>query len=301
MNLRQLETYLWVAKLGSFSKTAEKLFTTQPAISSRISALEDELQVTLFERDAGSVRLTASGRTLLPLAEEALSAVEEMRQQAGTPAEVSGVLRIGASETIAQSWLPDLLAQLRDLYPALDVEITVDVTGNLRNELVEHRIDLAFLMGPVSEYTVTNLALCEFPMIWAMRPPIKGRKKIKMTLRDMLRFPILTYARNTRPYTEINDVFRERTGTIPRIFPSTSLNAAQRMAERGVGIATVTRELMADALEDGRLVEVETEWNPTPLTFTASYISDPARPIIRKVADLARKVADPGRNQGVQP
>lgn len=295
MNLRQLETYLWVAKLGSFSKTAEKLFATQPAISSRIAALEAELQVTLFERDAGSVRLTASGRSLLPMAEEALSAVAELRERAGAPAEVSGILRLGVSETIVQSWLPELLAQLRALYPALDVEITVDVTGNLRNELVEHGLDLAFLMGPVSEYTVTNVPLCDFPLIWAMRPPIKGRKKIKMPLRDMLRFPILTFPRNTRPYSEINEIFRARTGSAPRIFPSSSLNAVQRLAERGVGIATVPAALVADALDDGRLAEVETDWNPTPLTFTASYISDPARPIIGKVADLARKVADPTR------
>lgn len=295
MNLRQLETYLWVAKLGSFSRTAEKLFTTQPAISSRISALEDELQVTLFERDAGSVRLTASGRSLLPMAEEALGAVEEMRERAGAPAEVSGLLRLGVSETIVQSWLPELLAQLRAQYPALDVEITVDVTANLRNELVEHALDLAFLMGPVSEYTVTNMPLCDFPLIWAMRPSKKGRGKVRMTMREMLQYPILTYARNTRPYSEINEEFRARTGSPPRIFPSSSLNAGQRMAERGVGIATVPEALVADALSDGRLIEVETEWNPTPLTFTASYISDPARPVIGKVAELARQVADPIR------
>lgn len=295
MNLRQLETYLWVAKLGSFSKTAEKLYTTQPAISSRISALEDELQVVLFERDAGSVRLTASGRSLLPMAEEALGAVEEMRERAGAPAEVSGLLRLGVSETIVQSWLPELLAQLRADYPALDVEITVDVTANLRNELVEHALDLAFLMGPVSEYTVTNMPLCDFPLIWAMRPQKKGRGKVKMTMREMLQYPILTYARNTRPYSEINQEFRARTGSTPRIFPSSSLNAGQRMAERGVGIATVPEALVADAMSDGRLIEVETEWNPTPLTFTASYISDPARPVIGKVAELAREVADPSR------
>ena len=295
MNLRQLETYLWVAKLGSFSRTAEKLFTTQPAISSRIASLENELHVTLFERDAGSFRLTASGRSLLPMAEEALGAVAEMRERAGAPAEVSGLLRLGVSETIVQSWLPELLAQLRAIYPALDVEISIDVTANLRNELVDHALDLAFLMGPVSEYTVTNVTLCDFPLIWAMRPPIKGRKKIKMSLRDMLRFPILTFPRNTRPYSEINEVFRARTGSAPRIFPSSSLNAGQRMAERGVGIATVPAALVADALADGRLAEVETDWNPTPLKFTASYISDPARPIIGKVADLARKVADPTR------
>ena len=81
MNLRQLEAYLWVARLGSFSKTAERLFTTQPAISSRIGNLEDELQVRLFERDGSRVRLTAAGRGLMRYAEEALGAVERSEER----------------------------------------------------------------------------------------------------------------------------------------------------------------------------------------------------------------------------
>ena len=88
MNLKQLEAYLWVAKLGSFSKTAERLFTTQPAISSRISNLEDELGTPLFTRETGAVRLTAAGRALMPLVEDALSAVEAMRARAGLPVDV---------------------------------------------------------------------------------------------------------------------------------------------------------------------------------------------------------------------
>ena len=133
MNLKQLEAFLWVARLGSFSKTAERLFTTQPAISSRIANLEDELRTVLFDREGGAVRITAAGHVLLPLAEDALGAVQTMRERAGMPAEVSGLLRLGVSETIVQTWLYDLLAELRVTYPALDVEISVDVTANLRN------------------------------------------------------------------------------------------------------------------------------------------------------------------------
>ena len=151
MNLKQLEAFLWVARLGSFSKTAERLFTTQPAISSRIANLEDELRTVLFDREGGAVRITAAGHGLLPLAEDALGAVQTMRERAGMPAEVSGLLRLGVSETIVQTWLSDLLAELRVTYPALDVEISVDVTANLRNELVEHALDLALLMGPGEE------------------------------------------------------------------------------------------------------------------------------------------------------
>jgi len=295
MNLKQLEAFLWVAKLGSFSKTAERLFTTQPAISSRITNLEAELLVQLFDREGGNVRLSAKGRELLGLAEEALGAVQAMREHAGIAAEISGVLRLGVSETIVQTWLSDLLADLHESYPLLDVEISVDVTANLRNDLVEHSLDVALLMGPVSEYTVTNIALSAYPLIWATRPDadmkIGGKRKVRMSLKEMRRYPILTFPRNTRPYFEIREAFRARTGDAPRMFPSTSLSACQRMAERGVGIGSIPRVLAADALAAGRLIEIQSEWYPTPLDFTASYIADPSRPILARVAEMAQTIA----------
>ncbi len=291
MNLKQLEAFLWVARLGSFSKTAERLFTTQPAISSRISNLEDELRTELFIRDAGEVRLTAAGRDLIGLAEDTLASVQAMRERAGVPAEVSGVLRLGVSETIVQTWLSDLLADLRETYPALDVEISVDVTANLRNFLVEHAIDLAFLLGPVSEYTVTNTPLSDYPLIWAVRPAPGETKAKRMPLDEMRQFPILTFPQNTRPYFEISEAIRARTGEAPRLFPSTSLSAILRMAERGVGIACIPRVFAANALADGRLIEIENDWHPTPLNYTASYIADPSRPIIQRIAEMAHAIA----------
>lgn len=68
-NLKQLETFVWVAKLGRFLRTAERLNTTQPNISVRIAELETTLDVRLFERDAGSVTLTPKGQALLNYAE----------------------------------------------------------------------------------------------------------------------------------------------------------------------------------------------------------------------------------------
>ncbi|MBO6521276.1 MAG: LysR family transcriptional regulator [Rhodospirillales bacterium] len=291
MNLKQLDAFLWVARLGSFSKTAEKLFTTQPAISSRIANLEDELQVDLFTRDGGEVRLTATGRDLLGLAEETLASVQAMKDRAGVQADVSGLLRLGAAETIVQTWLPDLLAELQATYPALEVEISVDVTSNLRNDLVEHAVDVAFLMGPVSEYTVTNTPLGHYPLVWVMRPEPGVKGPVKMTLQDMRAFPILSFPRNTRPFFEINEALRSR-GTKPfRLFPSSSLSAIQRMAERGLGIASIPRVFAANALADGRLIEVECDWHPTPLHYTASYIADPSRPILARVVEMARGIA----------
>lgn len=291
MNLRQLEAFLWVSKLGSFSKTAERLYTTQPAISSRISNLEQELGVALFERAGGGARLSASGRSLLPLAEQALGAIEAIRDQVGGPVEASGLIRLGVSETVVQTWLPELLAHLRETYPNLDVEITVDVTTNLRDAVVNHGIDLAFLLGPVSAYTVTNIPLLDYVLTWVTKPPAPGVKRIQASMHDILRLPILTFPRNTRPYAQIEDYFRRLTGQPPRIFTSTSLSACLKMAEHGVGTGAMPHAVVGEAVADGRLCVVECEWTPSPLQFTASFIDDKARPELRRVAEMAAEIA----------
>ena len=291
MNLRQLEAFLWVAKLGSFSKTAERLFTTQPAISSRISNLETELGVSLFERAGGGVRLNGSGRTLLPLAEQALGAIEAIRDRVGEQEEASGLIRLGVSETVVQTWLPELLSHLREAYPNLDVEITVDVTLNLRDQVVNHGIDLAFLVGPVSVYTVTNIPLVKYPLVWVMKPPKRRLRRVRMSVLELLERPILTFPRNTRPYSEIDDYFRRVMGQTPRIFTSTSLSACLKMAEHGVGTGSLPEAVVGDALADGRLCNVECDWTPSPLQFTASFIEDKARPEIRRVAEMAAEIA----------
>ncbi len=90
MNLKQIQAFVWVATLGSFRKTAEKLFTTQPAISSRIAALEESLGVKLFERGTGKVALTSKGNELLPLAEQFLFLAERFKERANASVSLSG-------------------------------------------------------------------------------------------------------------------------------------------------------------------------------------------------------------------
>lgn len=290
-NLRQLETFLWVATLGSFRKTAERLYTTQPTISARIANLEDTLEVKLFERDTGSIRLTAKGQELLPYAEKVVRMTEAFRERAGDASRLSGILRLGVSETIVHTLLPDFLNRLHQEYQNVDVEITVDTTVNLRNELVARSLDLAFLMGPVSVYSIENVDLAEFPLAWIASPKLGISLNKKITPQELVRFPILTYARNTRPYSDVRNYFREHTDEPARIFPSSSLAACLRMTLDGIGISTLPKEMIAEELDLGLLLEVPAVWNPANLNFTASYVSEPFDPLAKQAAILAFEVA----------
>jgi DNA-binding transcriptional LysR family regulator len=166
MTFDQIRTFLWVARLGGFRKAAERLHLSQPAISTRISNLEQELRVPLFERGPGELVLTKHGTLLLSYAEQMLFVEEEIKQRVANPSEAEGLFRVGASETIAQAWLPEFLKAFSEQYPRVNVDLTVDISLNLRASLLERKLDLVFLMGPVSEFSVENVDLPSFDLHW---------------------------------------------------------------------------------------------------------------------------------------
>ncbi|MEH6476074.1 MAG: LysR family transcriptional regulator [Sneathiella sp.] len=290
MNLKQLETFVWVATLGSFRQAAKKLNTSQPAVSSRIVALEDALGVELFARHAGSFELTPKGVELLPHAQKMLVMADRFRERACETTSLSGVLRLGVSETIVHSWLSDFLQKVHKNFPHVDIELTVDVTANMRNELINRSLDLAFLMGPISEFSIQNIDLCSFELAWVCRPDIDLPDGV-VPITEILSKPVMTYARNTRPFSEVQALSKEEDVDVVRLFPSASLAACKRMALDGLGIGMLPLALIKDEVEQGILRQVASTWYPSDLTFTASYPREPHNPLAEKIAALALEVA----------
>ncbi|WCN07491.1 LysR family transcriptional regulator [Marinomonas mediterranea] len=292
MNYKRLETFIWVATLGSFRKAAEQMHTTQPAISARISGLESELGVKLFEREGGSspIALTAKGKELLPYVEKILYQAEELRKRTDVATAYSGTLRLGVSETIANTWLPALLTRIHEDMPNLEVEMTVDVTTNLAVGVKERSLDLGLLLGPLSEPSVVNVELCHYPLSWVASPKLDLPDRLHY-LEELANWPIITYARNTKPYTEINHRFRCLDGPPARFFASTSLAACRSLAIDAVGIATLPDIMIDEDIELGKLKKIKSIWSPSDLHFTASYSDDPINPFSEMTAKMAAEVA----------
>lgn len=135
MNLKFLETFVWVARLKSFSLTAEKLFTTQAAISSRIAVLEGELGVKLFLRDSRGVSLTPQGLKVLEHAEQMLDTLHLLKQSIEAPSSKVGRIRIGVMDTVIHTWLSPLVTELMDHYPQVEIELVADTSLNLCDQL----------------------------------------------------------------------------------------------------------------------------------------------------------------------
>ena len=290
-NLKQLEAFVWVADLGSFRKAADRLNTTQPNISSRISALESVLDVSLMERDAGSVRLSAKGRELLEHARSVLRSTDNFINAANNDTLVNGVLRLGVTEMVVHTWLRDFFRVLKDRYPNITVELTVDLSANLEKELIDRSIDLAFQSGPFSRQATGSIDLGVFPFIWIASPGLELHNHKELIIKDLAQYPVLTHARGTQPYREVAAHFAARRDLPSRLVPSSNLAACIHMTIDGFGTATVPAAMVIDELASGELRQINYAWSPGSLSFFARYDAEKSPRFVVKSAEIASEVS----------
>lgn len=267
-----MDTFYWIATLGSFRAAAEQLHLTQPAVTARIQVLEQDLGAEVFLKDTRKADLTAAGRTLLPYAEKLIELDQSVIGLFSNSTSVEQTVRLGSSETIVGSWLPEFLAHYAKSQPNLSFDLSVDATDNLRNALVAREIDLAFLMGPIAEASIENTPLCEYQMVFAAIPQVANRNRV-WTLSDLAQESILTFSSNTRPHREIKELLKPFVMGKLKLTGSASLGALVRLALSGFGICAVPKAIVNSELVKGELVELNTNFDLPSISFTASHVS----------------------------
>jgi DNA-binding transcriptional LysR family regulator len=290
VDFKSIETFLWVVTLGSFRGAAQRLNTTQPAISQRIAQLEREMGVKLLNRDHRVASPTPSGRQLMVYAEKLIGLRSEMMAAVGDRSAMRGVMRLGVAETIVHTWLPRLIKSVNTAYPNLSLEIEVDITPNLSARLLAQEIELAFVVGPLSASSVHNRALCDYP-IGFLASPALGLGGGTLTVHDLAKFPIITFPRKTQPYEIVRSLFNRPDLPPIRLHASASLATVIHMAIEGLGIAVIPTAIVQNELADGRLQLLATDLKITPLTFSASWLASPDTAAVELVADLAGQIA----------
>src|SRR6266446_4104929 len=290
LDFRSIETFLWVVKLGSFRGAAQRLNTTQPAISQRIAQLERELGVRLLNRDHRVASPTPSGRQLMVYAEKLIGLRSEMMAAVGDRSAMLGVMRLGVAETIVHTWLSRLIKSVNTAYPNLSLEIEVDITPNLSARLLAQEIELAFMLGPLSASSVRNRVLCDYPVGFLASPAL-GLGQRRLTVHDLAKFPLITFPRKTQPYEIVRSMFNRPDLPPIRLHASASLATVIHMAIEGLGIAVIPAAIVENEMADGRLQLLSTDLQMAPLIFTASWLASPDTVAVERVAELAGKIA----------
>jgi len=290
VDFKGLETFLWVAALGSFRGAAQKLNTTQPAISHRIAQLESEVGAKLLTRESRNVAPTLRGRQMLVYAEKILAMRAEMLASLRDAEAVRGVIRLGVAETIVHTWLPDFIKEVHRIYPNLSIEIEVDISPSLRARLLAQEIDIAFLLGPLSAPLLRNRLLCEYPVGFIASPTLKVPNPAYV--RDLARFPLITFARKTQPYEQVKSLFNRPYLPPINLHASASMATVVHLAIEGIGIAVIPHELVEAELRNGKLERIETEVTIPPLSFCASWLESPDTLAVELVVEIAARMAN---------
>lgn len=196
----RLRVFRTVAEEASFRRAAERLHLSQPAVSQQIHALEEELGVVLFDRGKGRIRLTDAGTVLLGyarkgarLAEEAQAALERTR------GEVAGELRIGASMTVTQYFLPRVLGAFLQQHPHIQFSVKSANTEHIVEALAGGEIDLGLIEGPVSSREVFRQPVLEDRMVLIVgrRSPWPGVEKPTIPVRALTEVPLIMRERGS--------------------------------------------------------------------------------------------------------
>ena len=256
MLLAQLEGFLEIARLGNMRRAANTMSISQPALTARLQALEEDLATPLFQRTHTGMALTPAGRAFLPHAERAIEAI---RSGASLVRElefgVTGELALAVAPAVSAYVLPEILVRFTERHPDIRLrvrtghsEMILDLVdrGEVELGIVRELHDPRFRSRPLYEDELVLIARPDHPFAVAGRVDVSEIKHAQLILFD-----------RTSSYYDLTNALFRAAGVVPRgVTEVDNIEGAKRMVERGLGVALLPGTAVADALAGGSVREV---------------------------------------------
>jgi LysR family transcriptional regulator, hydrogen peroxide-inducible genes activator len=300
LTLRQLRYFDALQRHGHFGRAAEACSISQPALSMQIKELEEALGAVLLERGARQVRLTKFGEEVVQRARDILRAVDELADFArASRDQLAGRLRIGMIPTIAPYLLPTVIGNLTRMHPELDIHVRETLTQKLIQELSEGRLDAAIVALPVSEPSLTEVALFAEDFL-LVRP--RADEGTPVPSSEMLREMRLLLLEEGHCFREQALSFCGMQSAPPReTLDANSLSTLVQMVSSGIGVTLIPE--MALAVETRSASVSVARFEKPPPSRTIGMIWRKTTPLARQleqISDVIRLSADALRAQQIQ-
>lgn len=286
ITLAHLEAFVWIARLGSVKEAARQLHLAQPTVSLRLRDLEDETRAVLFDR-GGGMRLTHEGEALLGHATTILGEVARIRERLVTD-QVEGLARIGLAETFALVCLPSLIRRVAQEYPALRLELVVATSSDLEPELIEGRLDLAFLINPSHDPRLRLIPLGAQAATWAASPALGLGPTVRPA--DLRTVPIITTPHPSAMYRQVMNWFRYDGVEPVRVDLCTSVSVIRQLVSDGVAAAYLPQKMIETQLRSGSLHALTARPGMEPPRLYAGYRAADTSTATDAVIRAARQV-----------
>jgi DNA-binding transcriptional LysR family regulator len=259
MDFEQLKAFVEVARNASFSRAAEKLFRTQPAISAQIRALEEDVGARLFDRAGGRVTLTAGGKLFLEYAEEALQArrniIRAVAEVARTP---RGELVVSANEATYLYILPQVFAQFKRKYPRVSVSIARNKRSRTLEAVLAQEVDFGVTTQPINDprLTIVPVHQDEMVVITPVGHPLAAKRTMQFA--QIAAFPLIL-PKQGRTRDAIDQLFARRSLKPEISMELESSELIKRFTAAGVGVGILARSNTMAESAAGLLGVVELE------------------------------------------
>ena len=285
-SIAQLEAFYWIARLGSFHAASRHLHVTQPTISGRIAELEATLGTQLFDRTRQRAELTSHGRAIVDSVDRLLKLSDDIALHSQSSRTLRGLLRLGAVESVALMTLPKLLPRFVARYPALKVELTLDVSSTLNRKLNAKELDLAVLTDPEVGEGVTVQAVGMIELAWfaGAHTALPDRP---LEPADLCGVPILTMPSPSTIYRAIHAWF-DASGVEPaHLSTCNSLALMARLVGAGQGVAVLPTAMVRSEVDAGQLRQLRTAMSVPSGTLVVAFCG-PAhryRPLVATIKE----------------
>ncbi len=257
MDLGELQVFLMVAKEGSFSRAAERLYRTQPAVSLAIRKLEDSLGQPLFVRGARPVRMTDAGTLLRDYAERLLNLRDEVKKGL---VELQGLKRgelsLGVNESSIHALLP-ALAKFREVHPGVQVRLHRMFSRDIPHEVVNYRLDLGAVsfLPRESQLQATEILKDELTLVVPPKHVLAKRKEVDVD--ELGNEAFIAHIVESPFRRKVIELFAKHRTPLNMPIEMPTIESIKRFVQMGMGVAIVPRMCVTWEIEHGWLKEIK--------------------------------------------
>lgn len=275
MNSEQIQAFIYVALTGSFSKAGEILYLSQPSVSARVKALEDEMGAILFTRSGKLVKLSNEGEAFLPFAKNILQNVQEGKlsiQNEHTKTE--GELAISSVLVAANYILAPVLEQFHHAYPKIKLNVYTGHSHNVLDMVLNHEVSFG-ISRSVKHPQIETIHLMDDEMVLAVYPTHPFSARDTVSIEDVVKEPLILFNRGSLDWTLIHSTFTSLNVEPNVVMELDSIGLAKIMIKKKIGIAILPRFALEDDIK-ADILKVVTIVNSPEIrrNFEMIYLKD---------------------------
>jgi DNA-binding transcriptional LysR family regulator len=289
MELYQLRSFVAVAEAGHLTRAADRLHISQPAVSAQIKALEEELEVALFERRSSGMALTVAGERVLGEARKLLSAAQALRNEArAIKGEMTGVVRVGTVSDAQFTRLPALTGAAMERYPGIELRLQHEVTGAAFEKVRDGELDASFYYGELSHATVQSLVLRD--VIYRVVAPAAWCERIGRAMwSDIAAEPWIMTPPISTHHQLASALFQTHAVAPAKVVEADDEFVVGSLVEAGLGVALMREDIALDKAATGAVCL----WPEVRLKTCLRFLYATQResdPLIRALLDTLKDV-----------